>query len=71
MLPGTFLLYVVMTHAPGIMNRTWQMPGMTAEPTEDTHIREANSRKAKLENPFRISREKKSLATKISFDLNK
>lgn len=26
-LPETFLLCVVMTHVPGIMNKTWQMPG--------------------------------------------
>ena len=26
LLPETFLLYVVMTHVPGIMNKTWQMP---------------------------------------------
>lgn len=26
-LPETFLLYVVTTHVPGIMNKTWQMPG--------------------------------------------
>ena len=27
MLPETFPLYVVMTHVPGMMNKTWQMPG--------------------------------------------